>query len=145
MDHFTIAALLESANAPWFLLDVMLSIFMCWYIVTYYDNSHGYSIFRAWREGELSDALHLAIPLFVIHSGSAMVRGWAWALRYTVNRHREFPLDGTMAWLLIGTLIVVAGMVCLIRIITVARLGRWPWIVAATVAVVSSIGTQFLP
>lgn len=146
MSHFvSIAALLESANAPWFVLDILLSIFMCWYIVTYYDSSHGYSIFRAWRVGELEKHLQLAIAIFVVHTGSAMVRGWAWALRYVLNRHREFPVDGTLSFLLIGTMIAVVGMVCMIRIITVARLGRWPWIAAAALAVASSIGTQLLP
>lgn len=139
------AALLESASAPWFVLDVLLSAFTCWYIVTYYDNRHGHSILRALREGQLEKHLQFAIAIFVVHTGSAMVRGWTWALRYTLNRHREFPIDGTLSFLLVGTLIAVAGMACMIRILTVARLGRWPWIAAAALAVASSIGTQLLP
>ncbi len=136
---------LETINAPTTLVGIMLIGFMFWYVVDSHHDEQGRSIWRCWICGDLHMVLQFGVALFFLFVGGLIVRGWAWALRHAANTGSPFAPDAGVEWLVGGGVITLAAMVCLIRIVTIARFGKWPWRVAALLAIVSSIGTHYLP
>jgi hypothetical protein len=136
---------LEAINAPTSIVGFMLIGFMFWYVVDTHSDKEGRSIWRCWLCGDLDQRLQFGVAMFFLFLGTGIVRGWAWVFRHIVNSGSQFPIDGGSKWQIIGGFVTLAAMLCLVRIVTIARFGKWPWRIATIVAAASAIGTFYLP
>ena len=136
---------LESLNASTSIVGILLVCFMFFYVVDSHKDPEGRSIWKCWLCGQLDVNLQLAVALFFLFVGSAIVRGWAWVFRHTINGGGTWTASSGSSWLIFGGVITLAAMVCLIRIVTIARFGKWPWRFATAVAAASAFGTFYLP
>ncbi|WFU42579.1 hypothetical protein QA640_08985 [Bradyrhizobium sp. CB82] len=75
----------------------------------------------------------LALPMAAIKAGLVLTRGtlWAW---------REFGGEQMTGWqldlVLTGTAVTALGALSLVRVLSRARFGDWPWIISAMLVVI---------
>ena len=95
------------------------------------------NICKAWHE----PWLNAGIGLMVYFSGHAIVRGWVWIIAQdneTGNR------SGHLAGIVIGSAIMAAGALCIVRVFLTATYGRWTWqVVGLSAALIAVIMAQF--
>ena len=121
----------EIMNGTWFLLSVMMVVTFAVYLLD-----------RKMRGGDWYQrpGSQAAIALSIFLSGSAIRAGWIWWLLHCHNNR----LDCTAyqkSWgiLIIGTILVVVGGLCCVRVFSPVSWRPWSWIVAGIISVAAPV------
>lgn len=112
----------ETINGAW----TIALCFMIAFVVHY--------LYDIWRTIGLRSFLferplpeQFAIAILIADAGNLMVRGSTWAWRTTGADLNT--IHGPVAWgLLAGATVGTLGILCKLRIVSIARHGHWPWV-----------------
>lgn len=129
----TLNLFLELINGVAVILTVCLLIFLTFYLGDWLAYKHR-SGWDALLIG-LPPAIALASLIYMNEVGIVMARlvGWVWRAFY--NGAIPFtPME--VGFIIAGCLISSTAIIFMIRLLTLPRLGNWPWIASAIAAVV---------
>jgi len=116
--------ILEMANGIWTIVSVWLVIFLAYHLIMVSAQR------RIWRRGlKIPLSIQLAIGIWIVCIGVLVTRAVVWVSRFSNDSFIELRGIETVSFVC-GTLIGLAGFMCILRVITRPMLGQWPWLSA---------------
>ena len=125
----------ETLNGAWTIALTFVIIFVLFYL---YEISREVTLRTFLFDKSLPE--QFAIAILISDLGNWLVRGSTWAWRNSgadLGHLHGAPFIGVV----LGAFISTVGVLCTLRILSIVRFGRWPWI-ACIAAVVIYISMQ---
>lgn len=114
---------LELINAAWATISFWLAVMMA-----------RYCLINLYTGGWDKPSVHLSKGLAVLFMGEAATRAWVWWGRAAARDGGATAWMFTSPWLILFSLIAVAGALCTVRVVSPDRWGHWRWGVPAVLA-----------
>lgn len=131
---------METLNGVFVILLANACIWLTYYIFEQ-KRIHSVSLIKVTTEdGPLG--VRLAIPMLTLKFG-LLLRAVIWGWVELGPGHKDLQLSEFLI-VVFGSLLVVAGFLCLIRVLTKPRFGSWPWLVVGAVVLMYVVVAQFL-
>lgn len=127
MKHLDYRHYLEIANGLWMIIAFWLIVFLAYHIIVVGKQRHIHG--KKWIDLPLS--MQLAVAVWFSSVGICTTRIIIWWSRFQNDGYVEMQSFDTFGFL-IGTMIGLAGFLCLLRVVTRPMLGDWPWTSALT-------------
>lgn len=115
---------LEMANGVWTIVSIWLVVFLAYHLVKVGAQR------RVWKYGlNLPLSIQLAVGIWIVCIGVLVTRAVVWVSRFSNDGFIELKEIETVSFVL-GTLVGLAGFMCILRVVTKPMLGHWPWVSA---------------
>lgn len=125
---FSAALLLETLNGAWTIALTFIVVFVLFYL---YEIFRGLSVRVFLFDRPLPE--QFAIAILIADAGSWIVRGSVWMWRRLGADPRLLEEGGLFWCLIIGGTLGTIGILCKLRILSIARFGHWPWVTCAAI------------
>lgn len=127
--NFSAGLIFETLNGAWTIALSFILVFVLFYLYERWRTLN-------WRTFLFNGSLpaQFAVAILIADFGNWMVRGATWIWRE--SGADLSVLDGLPFYgVLIGAAIGTIGILCKLRVMSIARFGHWPWMACATVTV----------
>jgi hypothetical protein len=126
---------LELINGAWAIVSLWLVFMMVrYFMINLYEGG--------WERPSVQLSKGLALLFF----GEAVTRGWVWYARAAHRDGAETAWMFTSTWLILFSLVALAGAICTARVVSPERWGHWRWgmptIMAVAMVLWSWLGIQ---
>lgn len=125
--------LYETVNYAW----AMVSAFMIAFLIRYLYDLHRESGWQSLFDRPQSEQLAVAI-LFA--DGGNMIDRLARGAWRTIGGDLQTVNMALVALILIGSTFGMLGVLCKLRVVSIARHGHWPWVTCASITLAFVVG-----
>jgi hypothetical protein len=112
---------LEMANGVWTIVSIWLFVFLAYHLKIVGVRHQGA------KNGD--GGVQLAIGIWIVCVGVLTTRMVVWASRFSNDGFIQLKQIETITFVT-GTIIGLIGFLCILRVVTMAMLGHWPWLSA---------------
>lgn len=138
-DFSVMGLLLSMLNGFWAVLALSVTVLFVAYLWREARTS-GFK-FRAWWHGDMPINMQLAVAIVVVHAGNFGVRGILWFWRYVEGTGGMYAPTALIALLAAASVVAIIGELCIMRVVSRAWLGSWPWLVSVLLAAAFVLAT----
>lgn len=101
-----------------------------------------------WRFRSFYPAIDAQLAILTIVVGDLLIRSTIWFSRYMVSHQHwqeiEASTGSAIGLIMFGTILLIVGVLCFIRIVTIERTGNWLWISIGVFSIAFGFGMTLL-